>query len=287
MKKEHKLKRIIENIVKQKINEVAPLIAAAAPELMGATAATSAGTAAGVETAAATSAETASAATASDTAAMDTAMNTMDTVSALSNDNQNEGKLRRHVILKESKLRQYILETVKNVLSELDWRTYASAYDKAQQNGDVRRANKFRQASTNAFNRKHGYGLDRGQIPYGYNEPDYNKMIPANKNVYYGDFTHTNNGEQFTSGSGKVNANGDGFDQVNSYQGVNRYDSSNRMKNQSYKRGDVSNNANNGNTKQRMSMNPSMKMAQMKGDKEVRDFYQGKSQYDNKKGRWR
>lgn len=86
--------------------------------------------------------------------------------------------------LTESELRSFIGESVKKILSELDWRTYASA---AQKNDEWRkenpnhRANKwnrsmdFRNAARDAFDKKHGlehqfdepnsrYGGDKGSI---------------------------------------------------------------------------------------------------------------------------
>lgn len=86
--------------------------------------------------------------------------------------------------LTESELRSFIGESVKKILSELDWRTYASA---AQKNDEWRKentnhkANKwnrsmdFRNAARDAFDKKHGlehqfdepnsrYGGDKGSI---------------------------------------------------------------------------------------------------------------------------
>lgn len=80
----------------------------------------------------------------------------------------------------ESQLRNIIAESVKNVLSELDWKTYANAGKKAGKGGDIsaqrelspngtpsqwfkdavksrERANKFYDKAKEEFNKTHGY----------------------------------------------------------------------------------------------------------------------------------
>ena len=58
---------------------------------------------------------------------------------------------RNTIRLNESKLHNMISESVKQVLSELDWKTYASAASKAKKIGDPR-FEKFSKASDDAFN---------------------------------------------------------------------------------------------------------------------------------------
>ena len=58
--------------------------------------------------------------------------------------------LTKKTILKESDIK----DIVEKVINELDWRTYASAYDKEKSN--PARANRFKDAATNAFNRQNG-----------------------------------------------------------------------------------------------------------------------------------
>ena len=53
----------------------------------------------------------------------------------------------KKTILKESDIK----DIVEKVINELDWRTYASAYDKEKSNSA--RSNRFKDAATNAFNR--------------------------------------------------------------------------------------------------------------------------------------
>lgn len=61
------------------------------------------------------------------------------------------------VRLTESQLHQVIKESVKQVLSELDWKTYANAARKANSNGDDRlRASLFGVAAEREFRKKHG-----------------------------------------------------------------------------------------------------------------------------------
>lgn len=56
--------------------------------------------------------------------------------------------------LTESKLKQIVEETVKNVLTELDWKTYANA---AKKDKNPNRAKKFREKAAETFNQKFGH----------------------------------------------------------------------------------------------------------------------------------
>ena len=70
---------------------------------------------------------------------------------------------RRNVATKKTILKESdIKDIVEKVINELDWRTYASAYDKETNSA---RSNRFKDAATNAFNRQNGYGMTN--IPYG------------------------------------------------------------------------------------------------------------------------
>ena len=61
--------------------------------------------------------------------------------------------------LTENDLKQIVAESVQKVLSELDWKTYASAYEKDK---DPRRREKFLNAAQERFGQN-----------YGYNEPSF------------------------------------------------------------------------------------------------------------------
>ena len=134
--------------------------------------------------------------------------------------------------LTESELRGFIGESVKKILSELDWRTYASA---AQKNDEWRkenpnhRANKwnrsmdFRSAARDAFDKKHGlehqfdepnsrYGGDKGSINldsmddfhvYGSRDHDFGDGDPhgLRHNVYHMGKEY---GKGFDSGYGRT-----------------------------------------------------------------------------------
>lgn len=58
--------------------------------------------------------------------------------------------------LTESKLKQIVAESVKEVLSELDWKTTMNASRKAAENGDDERARRFETYADQQFNKKHG-----------------------------------------------------------------------------------------------------------------------------------
>jgi hypothetical protein len=59
--------------------------------------------------------------------------------------------------LTESKLKQIVAESVKNILTELDWKTYANA---ARKEKDPDRAKKFRERAAEIFNQEFGYNGD-------------------------------------------------------------------------------------------------------------------------------
>lgn len=89
-----------------------------------------------------------------------------------------DGKWNR---IRENKLKKVVRESINNVLSELDWRTYASAAkknDKWREENPRHRANQwnrsydFRHAARDAFDKKHGLehqydDVERGYSPKG------------------------------------------------------------------------------------------------------------------------
>ena len=85
--------------------------------------------------------------------------------------------------LTENDLHRIIKESVNNVLTELDWRTYANAAKKAESNGDSDRARKFRQAASKSSN-KRGYN-DKYMQTYSNANIDFNdgKAVPYGSNL--------------------------------------------------------------------------------------------------------
>ena len=65
--------------------------------------------------------------------------------------------------LKESELRNKIYESVKQVLSELDWKTYHSAGTKALDMDDEERADDFYSKAENGFKKKHN-GIELSDV---------------------------------------------------------------------------------------------------------------------------
>ena len=61
----------------------------------------------------------------------------------------NKNNMKQTIRLTESKLRKFIAETVRETLNELDWRTYASAANKALDRGETYRADKFANHANN------------------------------------------------------------------------------------------------------------------------------------------
>lgn len=183
------------------------------------------------------------------------------------------------ISINENKLRQIVSETVRTVLSELDWRTYASA---AEKDNNSERSARFRQAADNAFNRQNGYGLKN--IPYG--DAD-SKNMTTDGDFYGVGSAYTPKGDLMRSMSGKskdINNPNDGSKVYNT-QTVNKWGNG-------YKNGKTDKELNaewdedlsNAGMKKSVSLNPLLKMKQAQGDKQIRDFYSGKSKYTSGKG---
>ena len=182
--------------------------------------------------------------------------------------------MKRKIKLTESDLHNIIKESVNHILSELDWRTYQSAYEKSlNRDGSGGRTSGFRQAATNSFNRQNGYGLKN--VPYG-NGSDQN--MKADGKFYGGTNLYTPDGDSFWTGSGKTNGQ-DEPEAVYNQQQIRTNDSwrGNGKRGNSVPQEETEYNQTN-------SFNPSLKYKQMKGDKEVRDYFNGKSKYVKGKG---
>lgn len=179
---------------------------------------------------------------------------------------------------KEAQLKSVIKQTINEVLNELDWRTYQNASQKAYQKGDklygdernksYRQGDRFRRAATNSFNRLNGYGLKN--VPYG--DGDKNQMQTTKNDFYVGGNIYTSQGDSFNTMSGRVNNDGE-IDTAYNTQSYNK-----NTKN-------FGNNIESDNdVKKAHTLNPALKMKQMKGDKQVRDYFNSKSKYVKGKG---
>ena len=191
---------------------------------------------------------------------------------------ENTKKHMKNIVkLTEGQLKAVIRESVGKILAEMDWRTYQSAYDKSGKP-------KFRRAATNAFNREFGYGSDN--IPYG--DEDFDGMT-SNGDFYGGANGYSTDGNDFfVTSSGKGNVKSD--DDVSKLYGTQAVGTSgkNRGKSIDIKSKDAPEQLSkyNDKFKKSMSFNPKLKLAQMKGDKSVRDYFSGKSKYQPGEG-WR
>lgn len=96
---------------------------------------------------------------------------------------------KNRVRLTESQLHRVINESVKQVLSELDWKTYANAARQRKNQGNVNNSKELKKASARAFNKQYPsinttinakYGLDNPALelvdPYGY--PHHDDPVP-------------------------------------------------------------------------------------------------------------
>lgn len=102
---------------------------------------------------------------------------------------------KRTVKLTESELKQIITESVKNIISELDWKTYANAAKKTHLkalDGDVsgdeyhkllKKSNNFSKAANNAFDRD--YGIDNGSLYTKLDNSRHGSNTPAPGGGYF------------------------------------------------------------------------------------------------------
>ena len=63
--------------------------------------------------------------------------------------------MKQTIHLKESELHNIICESIKEIISELDWKTYANAAKKRQAQGNFQSADSLRQQMVNSFNNKY------------------------------------------------------------------------------------------------------------------------------------
>lgn len=174
--------------------------------------------------------------------------------------------MKRRIRLTESDLHNLIKESVNSILNEMDWRSYQSAAAEARKRRDYAREAKFRHAATNAFNRQNGYGISNIPSGNGIGKMTFNK----NGGVYGGGNLYSYDGDDFQTTSGVVNNDGDEIEKVYTNQKVSNF---NGKRNSEH---EIQSNATN--------FNPILKAKQMAGDKQVRDFYSGKTTYQKGKG---
>lgn len=208
----------------------------------------------------------------------------------------------RRIRLTESQLHRVIKESVSRLLTELDWRTYQSAYEKErnmtpdqiaaydQKHGQwahAQRMSKFKQASENAFNNQNGYNV---QKRYG-DDGSYSDVVDKNKPFYGGyDGIVSDNGGNPVSAFSTRSATIKNPNNRNS--GLYWHNKQNVVSEPDYnhKRGENFNNDDSdiGEREQdnayKQSYNPMLKAAQMRGDSQVRNYFNGNSQYRN--GKW-
>lgn len=194
-----------------------------------------------------------------------------DRIAQANADAEAEGQYMRDIAGVNEVIQKIVKKHVNEALNELDWRTYQSAYEK---DNNQSRKNKFRQAANNAFNRQNGYGLQN--VPYGYTDDD---NIAAKGDYYGGQNTYRPMyGDTFDT----VSSNNQDIQRTYNQQHIN----TTNWNGSPEKRGKNRINTEDGETiNNATTFNPRLKMAQMKGDKQVRDYFQGKSKYKN--GKWR
>lgn len=86
--------------------------------------------------------------------------------------------MKKRIKLTESDLHRVIKESVKHVISELDWKTYVNAANKRQAQGKQENANQLLGAANKSFNKKH-FNNQIGEYDWWANNPDDNYEAQA------------------------------------------------------------------------------------------------------------
>ena len=110
--------------------------------------------------------------------------------------------------LTESKLKQIIEESVKNVLTELDWKTYANA---ARKDRDPKRSKRFANMAADNFDKEYRYTGDNGitsmgqdmslEHSYTNDKGTHNHFNTSVESTFEGRPIFTNRDEKMSNGS--------------------------------------------------------------------------------------
>lgn len=164
------------------------------------------------------------------------------------------------VKLTETDLHRIIKESVNKVLTELDWRTYASAAEKRAQQGKANQSDALINKANDEFSKKH---MGNGTNSYQDGNP---QEFNNNSARLYGRFKR--NGNQV---SGEIQDNrGVGITQGTNYHNFNRNGYSQNFQGQRHPE------------MNQRSQQYTNKLNQMGG--EMQNFFNGKSQYQKGKG---
>ena len=92
--------------------------------------------------------------------------------------------MKKVIRLTESDLHRIIKESVNNILTELDWKTYANAAKSRQEQGNDKSSDKLQQYAQQQFNKKHGLN-DKGQM-FNNNGDDIKFQVGLNQGTVNG-----------------------------------------------------------------------------------------------------
>lgn len=185
-------------------------------------------------------------------------------------DDMIESKYKQTVKLNEAQLRQIVAESVKNILSELDWKTYANARHKAADKGQYNRSLKFGNAAEKEFNDKYAF---QGDEESEYAAPNVRGDIFLNRVEAKSDSYPSHTLMRMYDYDGKGNySNPHDYDSTKAFGLLDKYDDEGRykrVKNPSLKR---------------FFNNTEQEKAYRNASKEMDDYVMGNYDYDKEKG---
>lgn len=168
--------------------------------------------------------------------------------------------MKRKIRLTESDLHRVIKESVNNILSELDWKTYQNARHEAIKKGDYDKSLNFGSAAQKEFNKKYGTEDVRGDI--------YLNRVSANSDSYpYHTLERMYNYDEKGNFTQPYN-----YDSTKAFGLLDKYDEEGRYKrskNPSLKR---------------FFNNPKQEKAYKTASKEMDDYVMGNYEYQKGKG---
>ena len=195
-----------------------------------------------------------------------------------------ENMEKRIIRMTESDLHQLVKESVNKILTELDWKTYASAaekqhdknYKKIRGKYDTDRENRFKKAAADTFNRDYGVNTD----PTDNLSPNQNSYHMLDKG--WTRFNHYPQATFTTRTVGDVNDKGGYDDEYNTYMKEKGLGVTHDIDAGHGGMGKYHTSAYNPNFSN--SINGDLKTAHERGNKEIDDYVNGKYNYQKGKG---
>lgn len=181
--------------------------------------------------------------------------------------------------LSENELKQIVAESVKTILSELDWKTYANAAEKRQAQGNYQNADRLRAQMVKSFNKTYATS-DRD---YNYND-DYDVTTDKSASFHMDDGSTGNEGSlRFNSKIMQSNGNVPQYINRSYRTGLER-DGYKQLPPQGQWHGQLGMTDDDKNNKQQPTWSKNVRDKAMQGISDVDRYHSGQAKYVKGKG---